>query len=198
MFVIRGRIAPEGGEMLHAEASAAHVSAETPAANSRPHGAWLGDSHTGVSAETSRRIACGAATVRVAHRNGEILSVGRKTRAVPPPIRRALEFREQGCRFPGCTSKHCEAHHIEHSADGGETKLSNLVLLCRHHHRLLHEGGCSVRMDARAASQFLDRRSRPLERIPAPPPIGLEAARDLVRHLEDAAILVTGRDSMPA
>ena len=183
---------------VSAETCKGCTSAEMPPTDLRPHGAWLGDSHIRVSAETARRLACEAATVRMVHRNGEILSVGRKTRAIPPPIRRALEFRDQGCRFPGCTSKHCDAHHIEHWADGGETKLSNLVLLCRRHHRLLHEGGCSVRMDAQGTTQFLDRRGRPLERSPAPPSIGLEAARDLVRHLEDAGILVTGKESMPA
>ncbi len=138
---------------VSAETCAGCASAETPPIGPPPHGAWLGDSHIRVSAETARRLASDAATVRMVHRNGEILSVGRKTRTVPPPIRRALEFRDQGCRFPGCTSKHCDAHHIEHWADGGETKLSNLVLLCRRHHRLLHEGGCGVRMDARAVPE---------------------------------------------
>ncbi len=173
------------------------VSAETPPAPNHPTGAWLGGSHIRVSAETARRAACDSATVRMTHRNGEILSVGRKTRTIPPPIRRALEFRDQGCRFPGCTSRHCDAHHIEHWADGGETKLSNLVLLCRRHHRLLHEGGCSVRLNAQGATRFFDRRGRPLQRSPAPPPIGLHAAEDLVRQLEDAGILVTGKESMP-
>lgn len=163
----------------------------------RPPGAWLGDSHVGVSAETARRVACDASTVRMTGNNGEILSVGRKTRAVPPPIRRALTFRDQGCRFPGCTSKHCDAHHIEHWADGGETKLSNLVLLCRRHHRLLHEGGCGVRMNARGDAEFFDHRGRQLERSPVPPPIGLHAAEDLVRQLEDAGIIITGKESFP-
>ena len=183
---------------VSAETCEGCVSAEAPPTDLRPNGAWLGDSHIRVSAETARRLACEASTVRMVHRNGEILSVGRKTRAVPPPIRRALEFRDQGCRFPGCTSRHCDAHHIEHWADGGETKLSNLVLLCRRHHRLLHDGGCGVQIDARGVAQFLDRRGRPLERSPAPPPIGREAARDLVRHLENAGVLVTGKESMPA
>ncbi|MDE2978157.1 MAG: DUF222 domain-containing protein [Acidobacteriota bacterium] len=183
---------------VSAETCKGCASTETPPADPRPHGAWLGDSHIRVSAETARRLACEAATVRMVRRNGEILSVGRKTRTIPPPIRRALEFRDQGCRFPGCTLKHRDAHHIEHWADGGETKLSNLVLLCRRHHRLLHEGGCGVRMDAQGEAQFLDRAGRPLERSPAPPPIGLRAARDLVRHLEDAGILITGKESMPA
>ncbi len=183
---------------VSAETCKGCVSAETPPTDPRLRGAWLGDSHIRVSAEAARRLTCEAATVRMLHGNRETLSVGRKTRTIPPPIRRALEFRDQGCRFPGCTSKHCDAHHIEHWADGGETKLSNLVLLCRRHHRLLHEGGCSVRMNAQGEAQFLDRAGRPLEQSPAPPPVGLHAARDLVRHLEDAGILVTGKESMPA
>ena len=162
-----------------------------------PRGAWLGDSHVPVSAETARRIASDASKVRMTHRSGQVLSVGRKTRTIPPPIRRALEFRDQGCRFPGCTSKHCDAHHIVHWADGGETKLSNLVLLCRRHHRLLHEGGFRVRLARDGAVQFTDPRGRPLERCPAPPPVGLDAARELVEHLEDAGVLVTGKESMP-
>ncbi len=187
-----------------ATAEAEHVSAEaSPSLQPRnepssPHGAWLGDSQVPVSAETARRIACDAGKVRITHRSGQILSVGRKTRTIPPPIRRALEFRDQGCRFPGCTSKHCDAHHIVHWADGGETKLSNLVLLCRRHHRLLHEGGFSVRMSKAGAVQFFQRRGRPLEQSPAPPPVGLHAAQELVEHLEDAGILITGKESMPS
>ncbi len=171
---------------------------ETPAFPGVVNGAWLGTSHVPVSAETARRIACDAGRVSMAHRNGQVLSVGRKTRTIPPPIRRALEFRDRGCRFPGCTSKHCDAHHIVHWADGGETKLSNLVLLCRRHHRLLHEGGISVKMNEKGAVQFLHPRGRPLEQSPAPPPVGLHAARDLVEHLENAGILITGKESMPA
>ncbi len=179
---------------VSAEAAARDVSAETSPTN----GAWLGDSHVPVSAETARRIACDAGKVRMSHRNGEILSVGRKTRTIPPPIRRALEFRDRGCRFPGCTSRHCDAHHVDHWADGGETKLSNLVLLCRRHHRQLHEGGFEVRMGADGAVQFLHPRGRPLDESPALPPVGPYPCDDLVRDLEDAGILVTGNESMPA
>ncbi len=187
-------LATDCASCASAEAPAPGVSAETSA----PRGAWLGDSNVPVSAETARRIACDAGKVRMTHRSGQVLSVGRKTRTIPPPIRRALEFRDQGCRFPGCTSKHCDAHHIVHWADGGETKLSNLVLLCRRHHRLLHEGSFSVRMSEEGAVQFLHPRGRPLERCPAPPPVGLNAAQELVEYLEDAGILITGAESMPA
>ena len=170
------------------------VSAEAPSRN----GAWFGDSHVPVSAETARRIACDAGKLRMTRRNGEILSVGRKTRTIPPPVRRALEFRDRGCRFPGCTSRHCDAHHIRHWADGGETKLSNLVLLCRRHHRLLHEGGFEVRMGADGSVQFFHPRGRPLHESPAPPPVGPYPCDDLLRDLEDAGIVVTGNESMPA
>lgn len=69
--------------------------------------------------------------------SGEILSVGRRRRPVPAPIRCALRLRGRGRRVPGCTPhRHVDAHHVQHWADGGETKLSNLVELCRHYHRL--------------------------------------------------------------
>ena len=72
---------------------------------------------------------------------GDVLDVGRKTRTIPPSIRRALAARDTSCRFPGCTARRCDAHHVVHWADGGATSLDNLVLLCRRHHRAVHEGG---------------------------------------------------------
>jgi hypothetical protein len=99
--------------------------------------------------ETTRRLACDAGLVTVLEdSDGNVLNIGRRSRAVPSPTRRALNLRDQGCRFPGCTeSRHVDAHHIEHWCDGGETSLDNLVLLCRHHHRLLHEGGYQLYVD---------------------------------------------------
>lgn len=76
--------------------------------------------------------------------DGSVLDVGRKTRTVPPAIRRALDHRDGGCRFPGCGLRFCDAHHIKHWADGGQTRLDNLVLLCRRHHRAVHEEGFTV------------------------------------------------------
>ncbi len=99
-----------------------------------------------LSNETVRRIGCDAALVRLLESgDGEPLDVGRKTRVIPPAIRRALKRRDGGCRFPGCDrTKFVDGHHIEHWADGGETRLSNLVSVCRYHHGLLHEGGYTV------------------------------------------------------
>jgi len=93
-----------------------------------------------------RRLTCDASLVRIVEtEEGKPLDVGRKTRTIPPAIRRALNTRDPGCCFPGCTyRRYLDAHHIEHWADGGETKLSNLVTLCRLHHRLVHEGEITV------------------------------------------------------
>lgn len=94
-----------------------------------------------LSSGAARRAARDAALITIAERDGRPLSVGRKTRTVPPALRRALRSRDHCCRFPGCTQRRfVDAHHMHHWADGGQTKLSNLVLLCRRHHRLLHEG----------------------------------------------------------
>jgi hypothetical protein len=100
--------------------------------------------------ETTRRLACDAGLVTVLEDSeGNVLNIGRKSRTVPSPVRRALNLRDQGCRFPGCTeSQHLvEAHHVEHWCDGGETSLENLASLCRHHHLLLHEGGYRLYVD---------------------------------------------------
>jgi hypothetical protein len=95
--------------------------------------------------ETARRLACDASVVPVRTRGGRPLDVGRRTRSIPPHIRRALTARDGGCRFPGCGQRRfVDAHHIVHWSRGGATNLRNLVLLCRHHHRLLHEGGCTI------------------------------------------------------
>ena len=79
---------------------------------------------THVSAETSRRLSCDASVVRLTEGpDDSILDVGRKTRTIAPALRRALESRDRGCRFPGCGLRFTDAHHVQHWADGGETKL---------------------------------------------------------------------------
>jgi hypothetical protein len=109
-----------------------------------------------VSAETSRRMACDASVVHWREgKDSEPLNIGRKSRTIPPAIRRAIKRRDGGCRFPGCTcSKFVDAHHIQHWADGGETSMVNLVLLCRRHHRLVHEGGFGVQARADGVTHF--------------------------------------------
>jgi hypothetical protein len=99
-----------------------------------------------ISTETARRLGCDAESVTRIERDGLPLSVGRARRTVPPKLRRVLEARDHGCcQWPGCERRrHLAAHHRTHWAAGGETSLDNLVLLCWHHHRLVHEGGYTI------------------------------------------------------
>jgi hypothetical protein len=99
--------------------------------------------------------------------NGELLDVGRRTRAIPSAIGRALWLRDGGCRVPGCgRMRHLHGHHIQGWAEGGPTSLSNLVLVCSSHHRLIHEGKLSAEVrDDKIV--FIDRTGR---KIPAVPP----------------------------
>ena len=120
-----------------------------------------------VSAETSRRMACDAAVVAMVHaKDGSMLSVGRRTRTIPPHLRRALEERDRGCRFPGCGCRFTEAHHVKHWADGGETSLGNTVLLCRRHHRAVHEGQVKVSVATDGTVVFFTRGGKMLADAP--------------------------------
>jgi len=128
------------------------------------------DEGSNISAETSRRLSCDAGVVHwLEDKKGEPLSVGRKTRTIPPAIRRALKRRDHGCRFPGCTcSRFVDAHHITHWADGGETNIKNLVLLCRRHHRMVHEEGFGIYFHADGQIFFTDPQGRHLPNAAEP------------------------------
>jgi len=110
-----------------------------------------------MAAETVRRLACDASLIAmIENEQGEPLNVGRKTRTIPPAIRRALNARDKGCRFPGCTFlRYVDGHHIRHWVHGGETSLANLVTLCRFHHRLVHEGKVEIQRLDDGAFRFL-------------------------------------------
>jgi len=137
----------------------------------------VGDSHIEdgphVTAETSRRIACDCTVVGVLDdKNGEPLTIGRRSRSIPPAMRRALRFRDKGCRFPGCTNtRFVDGHHIKHWADGGETSLENLVQLCRHHHRLVHEGGFDCERRHEGTFVFRDVQDQPISQSVSLPEI---------------------------
>jgi hypothetical protein len=108
-----------------------------------------------VSAETSQRLACDAGRVVMRHDGeGNLLEVGARTRTIPPALRRALQHRDQGCRFPGCHARFGQGHHIRHWAHGGPTTLSNLAILCRRHHRAVHEEGYQVERQADGELKF--------------------------------------------
>ena len=101
-------------------------------------------------------------------------------RTVPPALRRLLEARdEETCCFPGCERRrHLQAHHRQHWAHGGETSLDNLVLLCFHHHRLVHEGGYTVEDDGASGLRFRNRHGVLCSALPPRPPPG--SADDLL------------------
>jgi Domain of unknown function (DUF222)/HNH endonuclease len=129
--------------------------------------------------ETARRLACDSSLVPVIEREGSALTVGRKTRAVPLALRRAVEARDGGCRFPGCERRRfLDAHHIHHWAHGGETSKDNLVMLCRHHHRLVHEGGVSLERHAEGLVRFRLRDGRAITNAPQPPTANVDALRE--------------------
>jgi hypothetical protein len=165
-FLTSGAEAPEGandnalGEEFPAPTASAvsaglraevviHLSPELVAVGSNTTAAALGavlEDGTNVSAETLRRAACdGGLVVAAVDQAGQVLDVGRRTRAIPTAIWRALLIRDHHCRFPGCTNRSfLHGHHIVHWLHGGRTALTNLVTLCSFHHRQIHEGGFEI------------------------------------------------------
>ena len=145
-----------------------HVDALTLADPEQPGQSVLEDG-THVSAETSRRLACDASRVVMRHdAAGRVVEIGARTRTIPPALRRALLHRDKGCRFPGCGGRFHEGHHIRHWAHGGPTTLSNLTLLCRRHHRAVHEEGYQVAREPDGALQFRRPDGRLLPEVPPP------------------------------
>ncbi len=130
--------------------------------------ATLGDTGR-ISAVEARIHACDCKLIpTVLGASSEPLDLGRARRLISPGLRRALFLRDRGCAFPGCQRppRHCQGHHIRHWADGGPTDLANLVLLCAHHHRLMHRSGWQVRLASDGHPEFLpprflDKRRKP-------------------------------------
>ncbi|MBE8516478.1 DUF222 domain-containing protein, partial [Amycolatopsis sp. H6(2020)] len=130
--------------------------------------ATLGNTGT-ITAAEARVHACDAMLIpAVLGDKNEPLNLGRLRRLISTGLRRALFLRDRGCAFPGChhPPRHCQGHHIRHWADGGRTDLTNLVLMCAHHHRLLHHSGWQVRIAPDGLPEFLpplfiDRRRKP-------------------------------------
>ncbi len=126
-----------------------------------------------VSAETSSRLCCDAEAVPIARGDdGSVLDVGRRQRTVGWRLRKALDARDGGCRFPGCTLRlRTQAHHIRHWAQGGDTAMDNLVLLCPFHHRAVHEGGWRVEMDEGGVPRFFNPLGVHMPHVPEAPDI---------------------------
>jgi hypothetical protein len=117
---------------------------------------WL-DTGQRLSPAAVRRLACDARVLpAILGGDGQILDLGRERRLITGPLRRALVLRDGGCTFPGCDRppRWCDGHHLKHWTDGGETALHNAVLLCGHHHRVIHTGEWQVHLTADGRPEF--------------------------------------------
>lgn len=119
-----------------------------------------------VPMEAIRRMTCDGRLQMVAHAgDGSVVGVGRVTRSIPPWLRRLVRERDGGCRFPGCGRTYwTQIHHIVHWAHGGLTDIDNLITLCGHHHRMLHEEGWTVTGDPAGRVVWRLRGGRSFER----------------------------------
>ncbi|HYS00794.1 MAG TPA: DUF222 domain-containing protein, partial [Candidatus Eisenbacteria bacterium] len=112
-------------------------------------GAPAGELEVGgsVPAETVRRLACDAALTRITGRGELEAEISHAARSIPPSTRRAVEARDRTCVAGSCDRppQWTDGHHLQHWTKGGPTILPNLVLLCRRHHRMVHEGGWGLR-----------------------------------------------------
>lgn len=112
---------------------------------------------TPVPAEVARRISCDSRLqICIDDANGRSIGLGRTHRSPNASLLRALKRRDKGCRFPGCgRNRFLKSHHIQHWIKDGLTDPDNLVLLCSFHHRLLHEGGWSIRGNPEERIRFV-------------------------------------------
>jgi hypothetical protein len=165
-----------------------HVDAAVLADPDQPGQSGLEDGPR-VPAGTSRRLACDASRVVMRHdEDGRVVEVGARTRTIPPALRRALQHRDRGCRFPGCNVRMGEGHHVRHWAQGGPTELSNLAVLCRRHHRAVHEEGYQIERLPDGELQFRRPDGRAVPDVPPPAtvpadPVGALRARHAAEGL---------------
>jgi len=153
---------------------------------------------THISAETCQRLACDATRVVMRHApDGQVTEIGARTRTIPPALRRALHHRDRGCRFPGCGLPFGEGHHIRHWARGGPTTLSNLALLCRRHHRAVHEEGYQVERDSDGELRFRRPDGRLLPAVPPPAAMPSDPTEALRARNVAEGVHVHARRAMP-
>jgi 5-methylcytosine-specific restriction endonuclease McrA len=174
-----------------------HVDAPTLAEPEQPGQSALEDG-THVPAGTSQRLSCDASRTLMRHDEaGRVVEVGARTRTIPPALRRALQYRDRGCRFPGCGVRFAEGHHIRHWAQGGPTTLSNLALLCRRHHRAVHEEGYQVARGPDGALRFRRPDGRPFPEVPAPIELQGDAAKILRACHDTQGLRLDARTTRP-
>jgi len=151
-----------------------------------------------IFAETSQRLACDASRVVMRHApDDRVVEVGARTRTIPPALRRALHHRDRGCRFPGCGVRFGQGHHLRHWADGGPTTLSNLALLCRRHHRAVHEEGYQVERQADGELRFRRPDGRLLPEVPPPAAVPADPVAVLRARHEAQGLSIDARTTIP-
>ena len=174
-----------------------HVDASVLADPDQPGQSLLEDGAR-VSAETSQRLACDASHVVMRHdADGRTLEVGARTRTIPPAMRRALQHRDRTCRFPGCGGRFTQGHHLRHWAHGGPTTLSNLALLCRRHHRVVHEEGYQVERLADGELRFRRPNAWILPDVPPPAPVPADPVERLHERHAEQGLRIHARTACP-
>jgi 5-methylcytosine-specific restriction endonuclease McrA len=174
-----------------------HVDADVLADSDAPGQSVLEDGAR-VPAGTSQRLACDASRVIMRHdADGRVVEVGARTRTIPPALRRALHHRDRGCRFPGCGLSFGQGHHIRHWAHGGPTTLSNLAMLCRRHHRAVHEEGYQVERQADGELRFRRPNGRVLPAVPPPAAVPADSVPVLRARNEALGLHLDARTLTP-
>ena len=111
-----------------------------------------------ITAAHARMLACDAMIIpAVLGSASQVLDMGTAVRLIPPAIRRAITLRDRGCTLPGCDrpASWCDAHHVIHWSRGGPTSYKNAVLVCAHHHRLLHHGDWEIQFAPDGVPEYL-------------------------------------------
>jgi hypothetical protein len=129
--------------------------------------------------------------------DGRLVEIGARTRTIPPALRRALQARDRSCRFPGCSVRFGQGHHMRHWAEGGPTTLSNLALLCRRHHRAVHEEGYKVERLPDDSLRFLKPDGSLLPAVPASPELPPDSAEVLRAHSKIYGLRINARTAFP-
>jgi Domain of unknown function (DUF222)/HNH endonuclease len=174
-----------------------HVDAEVLADPEAPGQSVL-EEGARVPAGTSQRLACDASRVVMRHAaDGRVMEIGARTRTIPPALRRALHHRDRGCRFPGCGVRFGQGHHIRHWPHGGPTTLSNLALLCRRHHRAVHEEGYQLDRQPDGELRFRRPDGRALPDVPPPPWVPIDPVTVLRAQNEGEGLHLHARTTMP-
>ena len=159
-------VAPTTQVVVHVDSDV--LSGQASGGRSRiENGPWI-------SPAAVRWLSCDADVVRVTERDGLPIDVGRVRRLITPRIRLAMQCRDEGCRYPGCSvpAARTDGHHVRHWHDGGLTNLDNLVSLCRFHHRRHHEGRFEIRREPSGDFTFTASNGKPLMEVEARPALG--------------------------